>query len=154
KRSRHTPRLSDKKRGGASRPAFADRSIFLRSIYAAKLFRLLFRLLFLLLFLPGLLMLAHHGHLLNGQRVAGFIQLGLDLFVMAFMALHRVHIGNFPGLLVFIVDKDRLAFLVFDPAGQAHGLALFGGVGFFLFRLLDFLVSGRLVFTRRFLGRQ
>ena len=73
--------------------------------------------------------------------MVGLIELGLDLYVMAFMALYGIHVLDVPGLLIFVVDKHGLAVLFLDPSGQAHGLAFFGGLGFFLLSLVYLLVA-------------
>src|SRR5438309_2690225 len=102
-------------------------------------------LFFLLFLFSRLLGLAHHGEFFHVHGVVSFIQLGLHLYVMAFVAFHRIHVRDVPCLFIFVVDEQGFAVLVFHPAGQAHGLAFFSGLGFFLLGLGGPLVIGSLV---------
>src|SRR5438270_13631396 len=97
-------------------------------------------LFFLLFLFSRLLGLAHHGEFFHVHGVISFIQFGLDLYVMAFMALHGIHVLNVPCLFIFVVDEHGFAVLVFHPTGQAHGLAFFSVLGFFLLCLGGLLV--------------
>src|SRR5690348_8859767 len=66
--------------------------------------------------------------------MVGLIQFGLHLYVMAFMALYCIRVLDVPGLFIFIVDKHGFPVLIFDPAGQAHGLVFCRSLSFFLLR--------------------